>query len=120
MRYSSRVDSASPFLSVVLAVLCTASAMGDFLKLPSVMRAAETVHCPPNLCTVLGLIKIAAAAGLIVGLVDDQTGIAAAGGLTIYFVLAVGAHIRVRDRLAGMLPAMVMLAISVATLATSL
>ncbi|MEY4796969.1 MAG: hypothetical protein RJA50_453, partial [Actinomycetota bacterium] len=39
--------------------------MGDFLKLPSVMKAAETVHCPPNLCTVLGLIKIAAATGLI-------------------------------------------------------
>jgi hypothetical protein len=70
--------------------------MGDFLKLPSVMRAAETVHCPPNLCTVLGLIKIAAATGLIVGLTVDKIGIAAAVGLSIYFVLAVGAHIRVK------------------------
>ncbi len=94
--------------------------MGDFLKLPSVMRAAEIVHCPPNLCTVLGLIKIAAAAGLIVGLTVDKIGIAAAVGLSIYFVLAVGAHIRVKDRLKGTLPAIGMLAISAATLATSL
>ena len=94
--------------------------MGDFLKLPSVMRAAETVHCPPNLCTVLGLIKIAAATGLIVGLTVDKIGTAAAVGLSIYFVLAVGAHVRVRDRLKGILPAIVMLAISAATLTTSL
>ncbi|CAB4654103.1 unannotated protein [freshwater metagenome] len=114
------MDSANSFLSVVLAVLCTASAMGDFLKLPSVMRAAETVHCPPNLCTVLGLIKIAAAAGLIVGLTVDKIGIAAALGLSIYFALAVGAHIRVKDRLKGTLPAIGMLAASAATLATSL
>ena len=114
------VDLANSFLSVVLAVLYTASAMGDFLKLPSVMKAAETVHCPPNLCTVLGLIKIAAATGLIVGLTVDKVGTAAAVGLSIYFVLAVGAHIRVKDHLKGILPAIVMLAISAATLATSL
>ncbi|MFM7093897.1 MAG: DoxX family protein [Actinomycetota bacterium] len=106
--------------SVVLAVLCTASAIGDFFKLPSVMRAAETVHCPTDLCTVLGLIKIAAATGLIVGLTVDKIGTASAVGLSIYFVLAVGAHIRVRDRLKGILPAIGTLAISVATLATSL
>ncbi|MFM8997753.1 MAG: DoxX family protein [Candidatus Limnocylindrus sp.] len=60
------------------------------------------------------------ATGLIVGLTVDKIGTAAAVGLSIYFVLAVGAHIRVRDRLKGILPAIGMLAISVATLATSL
>jgi len=59
-------------------VLCAASAIGDFLKFPSVMRAAETVGCPPRLCTVLGLIKVAASVGLIVGLDGNVVGTAAA------------------------------------------
>jgi len=112
------VDSAHSVLAIVLAVLCAASAIGDFLKFPSVMRAAETVGCPPSLCTVLGLIKVAASVGLIVGLDGNVVGTAAAG-LSIYFILAVGAHVRVRDRLSGTVPALVMLAISGATLATS-
>ena len=115
------MNSAHSILSVVLAVLCTASAIGDFLKLPSVMKAAEAVGCPPpKLCNILGLIKMLAAVGLIVGLAIDEIGIAAAVGLSIYFVLAVGAHLRVKDNLKGTLPAIVMLAISIATLATSL
>jgi len=114
------MNSAHSILSVVLAVLCTASAIGDFLKLPSVMRAAETVRCPPNLCTVLGLLKTLAVVGLIVGFAIDAIRIAAAVGLSIYFVLAVGAHLRVKDHLRGTLPAIAMLAISTATLATSL
>jgi hypothetical protein len=57
---------------------------------------------------------------LIVGLTVVKIGTAAAVGLSIYFVLAVGAHIRVKDRLKGILPAIGMLAISAATLATSL
>ena len=84
------------------------------------MRAAETVGCPPNLCNILGLIKMSAAVGLIVGFAIEEIGIAAAVGLSIYFVLAVGAHLRVRDQLKGTLPDIVMLAISIATLATSL
>ena len=114
------MNSAHSILSVVLAVLCTASAIGDFLKLPSVMKAAEAVGCPPKLCNILGLIKMLAAVGLIVGLAIDEIGIAAAVGLSIYFVLAVGAHLRVKDKLKGTLPAIVMLAISIASLATSL
>ena len=114
------MNSAHSILSVVLAVLCTASAIGDSLKLPSVMKAAEAVGCPPKLCNILGLIKMLAAVGVIVGLAIDEIGIAAAVGLSIYFVLAVGAHLRVKDNLKGTLPAIVMLAISIATLATSL
>ena len=114
------MNSIHSILSVVLAVLCTASAVGDFLKLPSVMKAAETVGCPPNLCNILGLIKMLAGVGLIVGFAIKEIGIAAAVGLSIYFVLAVGAHLRVKDHLKGTLPAIVMLAISTATLATSL
>jgi hypothetical protein len=104
------MNSVHSILSIVLAVLCTASAIGDFLKLPSVMRAAETV----------GLIKMLAAVGLIVGFAIKVIGIAAAVGLSIYFVLAVGAHLRVKDHFKGILPAIVMLAISTATLVTSL
>ncbi|MFM8970892.1 MAG: DoxX family protein, partial [Actinomycetota bacterium] len=88
------MDSAHSVLAIVLAVLCATSAIGDFLKFPSVMRAAETVGCPPSLCTVLGLIKVAASVGLIVGLDGNVVGTAAAAGLSIYFVLAVGAHVR--------------------------
>jgi hypothetical protein len=79
--------------SVVLAVLCIASAIGDSLKLQSVLRAAKTVRCPHNLGTILGL---------IVGFSFDE--IAPAVGLSIYLVLAIGVHLRVKDHLKPCLP----------------
>lgn len=113
------MDAAHSVLSVVLAVLCAASAIGDFRALPRIVESLETVHCPPRLLPVLGLVKLAAAIGLIVGLTVDGLGTITALCLSVYFLLAVGAHVRVRDRLSGTAPALVMLLLSAATLATS-
>lgn len=46
----------------------------------------------------LGLLLAAGAAGLLIGFAVPVLGIAAAGGLVIYFLCAVGAHVRAHDR----------------------
>ncbi|MGA1541145.1 MAG: DoxX family protein [Ilumatobacteraceae bacterium] len=61
-----------------------------------------------------------AASGLLIGLGIDRLGAFTALCLSIYFVLAVGAHIRVKDAVTETLPALVMLGLSVATFVTSL
>jgi hypothetical protein len=64
--------------------------------------------------------KMIAAVALLVGLALAQVGVAAAGGLVAYFVLAVGAHLRVRDSLTDTAAAVVLASLSAVTLATGL
>lgn len=114
------MGATNTILSIILAALCAASAVGDFRAVPRVVESLEAVRCPPRLMPFLGAIKSAAAIGLIVGLAVDWLGTVTALCLSIYFLLAVLAHVRVKDRLAGTAPAAVMLGLSVAALVTSL
>jgi uncharacterized membrane protein YphA (DoxX/SURF4 family) len=117
---SCSIDVANSVLSLVLAVLCTASAIADFRALPRIVQALETVRCPPRLLPVLGLVKIAAAVGLVIGLAAEGLSTITALCLTVYFLLAVGAHFRVKDDAEATGPALVMFGLSAAALVTSL
>lgn len=70
---------------------------------------------PENLLWALGVLEVAGAAGLITGLFWWPLGVAAATGVTLYFVGAVISHLRVRDR--EWQPAVVMGLIAVAVVA---
>lgn len=103
---------------VVLAVL-TALAVGtgawqNFTRHPIPVAAARQVHTPDFLHDVIGTLFLAAAGGLLLGLVVRPLGIAAAGGLVVFFVLAVLAHLRVKDFHLG--PPLVALTLATATL----
>ena len=70
--------------------------------------------------TAVGL-EVAGAVGLLVGIGLKPLGVAAAGCLVVYFVAAIGSHLRKRDLIPGhVVPAVVMLVISAAALALRL
>jgi hypothetical protein len=70
----------------------------EHLRLPRLFRALLVVS------------KSSAVAGLLIGLRSSKLGRLTARALVVYFVLAVGAHARVRDEPVRYIPAVVMLA----------
>ena len=114
------MNTANVVLSIVLAVLCLTSALADFRLVPQVVQAVERLGFPTRIVPALGLAKAVAAVGLLIGLGLDRLGTFTALCLSLYFVVAVGAHLRVKDAASETLPALVMLGLSVATFLTSL
>jgi hypothetical protein len=114
------MNTANVVLSIVLAVLCLTSAIADFRLVPQVVQAVERLGFPTRIVPALGLAKAVAAIGLLIGLGLDLLGTFTALCLSLYFVVAVGAHLRVKDAVSETLPALVMLGLSVATFLTSL
>jgi hypothetical protein len=114
------VGVANTVLSVVLAFLCATSALADFRAIPQILQTMERLRMPVRIVPALGVAKSAAASGLLIGLGIDRLGAFTALCLSIYFVLAVGAHIRVKDAVTETLPALVILGLSLATFVTSL
>lgn len=114
------MDTTNVILSIVLAVLCLTSALADFRLVPQVVQAVERLGFPTRIVPALGLAKAMAALGLLVGLGIDSLGTFTALCLSLYFVIAVGAHLRVKDAATETLPAFVMLVLSAATFLTSL
>ncbi|WAC89489.1 DoxX family protein [Mycobacterium sp. Aquia_213] len=80
------------------AVLCG-------IQVPPIKKVLDDVGLPDNIRPVLPVVKAAAAVGLLS--VTRFPGLArlTTAMLTLYFVLAVGAHVRVRDKVVNGLPA---------------
>jgi hypothetical protein len=77
-------------------------AAADFARAQFVVDNSASVGVPVSWLTPLGLLKAAGAAGLLLGLLGVPViGTAAAAGLTLFFVGAVGTHVRARDRSAS-------------------
>lgn len=64
----------------------------------SVMATADRVQVSRRWMLPFGTLLAAGALGLLVGFVAPTIGAAAAGGLVMYFIGAVGAHVRARDK----------------------
>lgn len=71
-----------------------------------------TLNVPLGILPILGGAQIAGAAGLIIGVWYGPVGIAAAVGLMLYFIGAVGAHLRAKDA-KGTIPAAILAIISI-------
>ena len=71
--------------------------VADFAKLGFVVKTADQIHVSRSWLPLLGALKGAAVVGLLLGLFGEQTiGIAAAGGLVVYFIGAMVAHVGAR------------------------
>jgi hypothetical protein len=82
-------------VTVITAVVTAAVAIPDFIPAGFVLANSAKVRVPRSWLPMLGALKLAGAAGLLVGLVGPPAiGIAAAGGLVLYFIGAVIAHLR--------------------------
>jgi hypothetical protein len=115
-----RMSLASHILSVVLALVCIASAYADLKMMPQIVESMTKLKMPIRVIPALGIAKIAGAAGLTVGFSNNNLRIYAAFCLAVYFLLATWFHVRVRDTAANTIPALVLCLVSVATLLTSI
>ncbi|MEI5033328.1 DoxX family protein [Streptomyces sp. S1A(2023)] len=72
-------------------------AVADFARAPFVLANSAEVRLPPTAVPYLATLKLAGAAGLLIGLFGvPWLGLAAGVGLTAFFVGAVLAHVRAR------------------------
>jgi uncharacterized membrane protein YphA (DoxX/SURF4 family) len=115
-----RMSLASHVLSVLLALICIASAYADLKMMPQIVESMTKLKMPIRIIPALGIAKIAGAAGLLIGFSNNNLRIYAALCLAVYFVLATWCHVRVRDTAANTIPALVLCLVSIATLLTSI
>jgi hypothetical protein len=103
---------------IVITVLAAAanafSATLDFIRFKQILTNMARVGVSESWITVLGILKGAAALGLLVGIVVPLIGIAAAGGLVLFFVGAIVTHLRAGEYSFGL--AIVFLLLAVASL----
>ncbi|MFC5754302.1 DoxX family protein [Actinomadura rugatobispora] len=82
----------------LITILANAGmAVADFARARFVLANAAEVDVPEPWVPVLGALKAAGAAGLLLGLLGvPYIGVAAAGGLVLFFAGALVAHVRAR------------------------
>jgi hypothetical protein len=81
----------------VLAALANGyAAVVDFLQTDQTVANAIKVGASRSWLFPLGALKAAGAVGVLVGIGVPLIGVAAAVGLVLFFISAIGAHIRVR------------------------
>ncbi|MEE6257407.1 DoxX family protein [Plantactinospora sonchi] len=102
-------------LALLLAVVLAMSGFGKLTRDPKITASLQKAGVPLHWFPPLAGCEIAGAVGLVVGIWLAPLGVAAATGVTLYFVGAVVAHLRARD-LAGLGAPVVVLAVAVATL----
>ena len=99
----------SPKTYTGLAVFQAVDAVACAAQVPPIKKSLDSIGCPEDVRRVLPAIKGAAAVGLLSvrwfpGLARLTTAM-----LTLYFALAVGAHVRTRDKAVNALPAAALL-----------
>jgi hypothetical protein len=107
------------FLAVtsLTALMNGFAATMNFMGAGFVKVVADRVQVSQRWMVPFGVVLAAGAAGLVVGLVVPALGVAAAIGLVVYFVCALGAHVRVRDGEVG--GAITFLLLAVAAIVTA-
>ena len=98
-----------PKTYAALAALQAGDAVACAIPLPAITKSLDTVGLPQQVRWVLPVVKGLSAVGLLAagrfpGLARLTTLL-----LTLYFVVALGAHIRVRDTVVNAIPAVAML-----------
>ncbi|MER8269092.1 DoxX family protein [Streptomyces griseus] len=83
--------------TLLCAVANASDAVANYVRAPFVLANSAEVRVPPRALPYLATLKLAGAAGLVVGLLGVHLlGLAAAVGLTAFFVGAVVVHVRTR------------------------
>ncbi|MET7683182.1 DoxX family protein [Streptomyces sp. NPDC005423] len=103
-------------VAALMSTVLLASAGAKFTRPKRLVDQMSTLGLPSTVLPLLGVAQIAGAGGLIAGFWWGPLGIAAAVGVTLYFVGAVATHLRVGDY-KGAPPAAVLTAVAVALVA---
>jgi hypothetical protein len=100
----------SPRTYAVLAAFQAADAAACAIPLPLITKALDQLGVPLNVRWILPVVKAASVIGLLsAGRIPGLARLTTAM-LTVYFALAVSAHIRVHDRVVNAVPAASLLA----------
>jgi DoxX-like protein len=84
-------------ITLFTAAVTAAVAIPDFIPARFVLANSARVGVPRSWLPALGALKLAGAAGIVVGVLGlPELGIAAAAGLALYFVGAVVTHLKAR------------------------
>jgi DoxX-like family len=111
------MDLVRIIVAVIFAVVCAGSAVPTLAGAPAMREAAQHFGIPWSRYRLIGVALIAGAAGIAAGLRWPVCGVLAASGMVLLLVGAVYFHLRARDPLVKILPAVVTLAIAAAYLA---
>src|ERR1700741_2225615 len=95
----------SPKSYAALAALQAGDAVACAIPLPPIAKVLDDLGVPDSVRPVLPVVKAAAAIGLLSVSWFPALARLTTAMLTLYFVLAVGAHIRARDKVVNALPA---------------
>ncbi|MGH3310664.1 MAG: DoxX family protein [Streptomyces sp.] len=114
------MEIATTVTTVLVALVAAASGIPKVIGMAQTRAEAEHLGVPRTGYVVIGALEIAAGAGLLVGLAWPPLAVAAAVGLVLMMLGAVTSHVRVRDRFAAMVPALVVGALAAAALALRL
>ena len=101
----------SPKTYVGLAAFHAIDAVACAVQVAPVKKTLDDVGLPDNIRPVMPVVKAAAAVGLLSITWFPALARLTTAMLTLYFALAVGAHIRVRDKVVNGLPAAAFLAL---------
>jgi hypothetical protein len=112
------MDIAYLVITVLTALAIGYAASLSIAGADSVKIVADRVQVSQTWMLPLGMVLAAGAVGLLAGFAVPVLGTAAATGLVLYFVCAIGAHVRARDT--GIGGAAFFLALAACALATSL
>jgi DoxX-like family len=95
----------SPRTYAALAAVQAADAVACAIPLPLITKALDQLGVPLNIRWILPTVKAASVIGLLSASSFPALARLTTAMLTVYFALAVGAHIRVHDRVVNAVPA---------------
>jgi hypothetical protein len=104
----------SPKTYAALAAFHAVDAVAAGVQVAPVKKVLDDLKVPDNIRPVLPVVKAAAAVGLASVTRFPALARLTTALLTLYFILAVGAHVRVRDKVTNIVPAAAFLALCAA------
>ena len=103
-------------VTVIAAAVNGYAAMNDFIRPKWLLGNMTKLGVPESALPILGTLKVAGALGLLIGIAVPAIGVAAALGLTLFFIGAVCTHIRAHDFTLGSGAPVAFLLVAVAAL----
>ena len=109
------MDTATVVVTILLAALFTFSASIKLLGVAKSLAIRDHLGVKPLQWRLIGVCELAGVAGVLVGLLWAPIGIAAAIGLALLSIGAIAFHVRTSDRVADLAPAVIGVALALAT-----
>lgn len=109
------MDTLSIVLAIVTGVLFLATGGVKVLGVKQSLEIRDHLGIDAGLWRIIGVLETAGAIGVLVGLAEPALGVAAAIGLSVLMVGAIGSRLRIQDSAVMIAADVVVLALAVAT-----